>query len=190
MSAADITIVRALIQDQPVSVQETLVFDGVQTTHRTRFFPILPLSVTVTSVAAPDSIDGQSGLLTWTSAPAAGNYLFVYAFVQLLDSTIQAFLDLQLSDDDSDTADGDTYRLAAAMALDAIASSQVLILKKIEILDTKTDGPAVAKALREHAQTLRDLVFERGEDTFDIIEQINDTFGLHEKLLKATLREG
>lgn len=187
MSAADITIVRAIIQDQPVSVQEALILDGFQTSQRTKWFPIIPTSVTVTGVSAP-SVDGQSGLLTWGSAPAAGTYNATYQFVLLLDATIQAFLDLQLSDDDVTVADSDVYRLAAAMALDAIASSQALILKKIEMLDLKTDGPAVAKALREHAATLRALVFEQGEDTFDIIEQINDTFGYQEKILKDAFR--
>lgn len=188
MSAADIAIVRALIQDQPVSVQEGLILDGVQTSQRTKWFPIIPTSVTVTGAAVPLLIDGQSGLITWTLAPTAGTYQATYQFVQLLDATIQVYLDLQLDDDESDTPDGDTYRLASAMALDAIASSQALILKHIDLLDLKTDGPAVAKALRAHAESLRALVFEGGEDTFDIIEQVNDAFGYREKILKDAFR--
>lgn len=45
---------------------------------------------------------------------------------------------------------------AAAAALDTIATSEALISKRIKTLDLSTDGPAVAKALREHAQRLRD----------------------------------
>lgn len=188
MSAADITIVRALIQDQPVSVQEALIFDGFQTAQRTKYFPIIATSVTVTGVAAPQSIDEQSGLIKWAVAPTAGTFNAVYQFVLLLDATIQTYLDLQTADDGADP-DSDTYRLVAAMALDAIASSQALILKRIELLDLKTDGPAVAKALREHAASLRALVFEQGEDAFEFIEQINDTYGFREKIIKDAFRE-
>lgn len=188
MSAADILIVRALIQDQPITVQEGLLLDGVQTAQRVKWFPFLPSSVTVTGVATPSSFDPQGGFIQWASAPASGTYNTTYQFVQLLDATIQVYLDLQLADDDSGTADGATYRLAAAMALDAMASSQALLLKKINLLDLKTDGPAVAKALREHAAALRALVFEQGEDTFEIIEQINDAYGFREKILKDAFR--
>lgn len=51
---------------------------------------------------------------------------------------------------------GDRVRRAAAMALDTIASSEALISKRIRTLDLQTDGPAVAKALRDHAQRLRE----------------------------------
>lgn len=45
---------------------------------------------------------------------------------------------------------------AAADALDAIASSEALVGKKIRTGDgLSTDGPAVAQALREHAARLR-----------------------------------
>jgi len=61
--------------------------------------------------------------------------------------------------------------LAAAMALETIATSEVLILKKITLLggDIRTDGPAVAKTLMDRAKLLR----ERGgaeDDGFDIVE--------------------
>lgn len=187
--ASAIDTVRAIIQDQPVSVQEALTFDGTQTSQRTKWFPIISSSVTVTGAAAPSGIDEQSGLITWAVAPSAATRNATYKFVLLLDSTIQVFLDMQAADDDS-AGDSDSYRLAAAMALDAIASSQALILKRIEMLDLKTDGPAVAKALREHAAALRELVFTGGEDAFEIIEQINDTFGYQEKILKDAFREG
>lgn len=44
---------------------------------------------------------------------------------------------------------------AAADALDATASSEALISKKITTQDRSTDGAAVADALRKHAAALR-----------------------------------
>ena len=53
------------------------------------------------------------------------------------------------------TLEGDNVRLAAAQALDIIATSEVLVSKKIRTQDLQTDGPAVAKELRERAEALR-----------------------------------
>lgn len=63
------------------------------------------------------------------------------------DADLQAFLDLEGS-----------VKLAAAQALDALASNEALVSKRIRTLDLQTDGPAVAKALREHAAALRSQV--------------------------------
>lgn len=54
------------------------------------------------------------------------------------------------------TLAGDNVKRAAARALDVIAVSETLVSKKIRTQDLTTDGPAVAKALREQAQALRD----------------------------------
>lgn len=62
------------------------------------------------------------------------------------DAMITAFLALA----------GGNVKRAAARALDTIAVSEVLVSKKIRTQDLSTDGPAVAKALREQAQALRD----------------------------------
>lgn len=61
------------------------------------------------------------------------------------DDEITAFL----------TLEGDAVKLAAAQALDAIASNEALVSKRIRTLDLQTDGPAVAKELRAHATALR-----------------------------------
>lgn len=61
------------------------------------------------------------------------------------DAQITAFL----------TLEGDDARLAAAQALDTIASSEALVSKKIRTQDLSTDGPAVAKELRDRASELR-----------------------------------
>jgi len=53
---------------------------------------------------------------------------------------------------------------AAARALDAIATSEVLISKKIRTLDLQTDGPAVAAELRAQAKQLRDEDDQDGDE--------------------------
>lgn len=53
------------------------------------------------------------------------------------------------------TINGDVERLAAADALEIIASSEALVSKKIRTQDLQTDGPAVSKELRERAKLLR-----------------------------------
>lgn len=60
------------------------------------------------------------------------------------DAQITAFLMLEGS-----------VRRAAALALETIAASEAVISKKIRTLDLSTDGPAVAKELRERAAALR-----------------------------------
>lgn len=58
------------------------------------------------------------------------------------------------------TLEGDSVKLAAAQALDAIASNESLVSRRIKTLDLQTDGPAVAKDLREHAARLRQQVVD------------------------------
>lgn len=183
---SNISKIRSLVQDQPILVQETVTVDGSQTSARCTYFPVVGSSVIVTGAVAPSSVDEQSGLLTWASAPAAADYLLQYSFVQLLDSTIQDFLDLQTSDDANAV-----ILLAAAFALEALATSQVLIQKRIQLLDLKTDGPAQADALRKQAENLRKLVYSEDyvESSFDFAEQVYDTSGFIEKVIKDALRE-
>jgi hypothetical protein len=75
--------------------------------------------------------------------------------------------------------EGDT-RLAAAMACDLIANSEAMVLKVISLLDLKTDGPAVARSLRDHATLLR-AQYAAGADAddpgFDIAEQPDTAMG-------------
>ena len=61
------------------------------------------------------------------------------------DEEIDAFLGLEAND----------VFNAAALALDTIASNEVLLQKKIELTGITTDGPAVAASLRASAQVLR-----------------------------------
>lgn len=63
----------------------------------------------------------------------------------LADAEIGALLVLESGD----------VRRAAAAALEVIASSEAMVSKKIRSQDLSTDGPAVAKELRERARLLR-----------------------------------
>lgn len=74
------------------------------------------------------------------------------------DVEVDAFLSIHEGD----------VKLAAAEALDTVASNQALLLKKLKLGDIGTDGPAVAAALRAHADRLRAQVL--GEVDFDYAE--------------------
>jgi hypothetical protein len=80
------------------------------------------------------------------------------------DDQLQAFLDLETAN----------IKRAAADALDAIATSEVLVSKVITSQDVSTDGAKVADALRKGAAALReqaDLDDERGDGFyFDVVE--------------------
>jgi len=81
------------------------------------------------------------------------------------DAQITAFLTLEASN----------VRLAAAQALDTMASSEALVSKKIRTQDLSTDGPAVAEELRARAAALRkqtdDIDPTTGEPfAFDIVD--------------------
>lgn len=62
------------------------------------------------------------------------------------DEEIQAYLSISK----------DNIKRAAANALDAIASSTVMLLKLVKTDDITVDGPAVGKELRLRARALRD----------------------------------
>lgn len=99
------------------------------------------------------------------------------------DDAITAFLAMAL--------DGDVKR-AAASALLAIAANEAFVHKRIRILDLQTDGPAVARELREQAKMLRleaeqDEAAEEG-GAFDTIEMVNSPAAYSELLLKQHQR--
>ena len=70
-----------------------------------------------------------------------------------LDSSNRIFTDAQITLFLS-VAKGSDLR-AAALAVDAIATNEALILKKLTTDDFHVDGPAAADALRKHAAALR-----------------------------------
>lgn len=88
------------------------------------------------------------------------------------DDEIQMFLDER----------GGVPKLAAADALRTVAGNEAQVQKRITFLELKTDGPAVAKELRELADSLekayRDATSE-DEDNMEIADM--NTGGLSEQ---------
>jgi hypothetical protein len=88
------------------------------------------------------------------------------------DEEIDAFLSLG----------GSNVRLAAAQALEVIASSEALKLKVLKVGDITTDGAKLSDALLARAKALRDEVAEGDPDDADslpfaIAEQAHGIFG-------------
>jgi len=88
---------------------------------------------------------------------------------------------------------GDDIRLASAAALDIMASNQAMILKVIRLLDISTDGAAVARTLREHANQLREdaQLADAGEEggLFDYAEIVTNAFTARERVRNQILRD-
>ncbi|MEV8638099.1 hypothetical protein AB0395_41250 [Streptosporangium sp. NPDC051023] len=81
----------------------------------------------------------------------------------LIDPQIQAYLDME----------GGSIKLAAAQALDSIASSEAMVSKVISMNGLSINGPAVAAELRARATGLREQVAEGlGDDGvgFDVVD--------------------
>ena len=78
----------------------------------------------------------------------------------------------------------DSVLRAAADALDAIATNEALLSKKLQTQDRASDGPAVADALRKHADALR----KRAQEEDDAIE--DDPFFLAFNLTGEASQEG
>lgn len=62
---------------------------------------------------------------------------------------------------------GGDVLLAAADVLDAVATTELLLAKKIRTQDLSTDGPAVAAELRKKATELRERSAEATSAWFD-----------------------
>lgn len=89
------------------------------------------------------------------------------------DSEIEGFLAME----------GGDVRLGAALTLETLAANQVLVLKKISLLELSTDGPALAAALREAAANLRNNVNEDSSDAgFDIAEPVYNKWQYRDKV--------
>ena len=96
------------------------------------------------------------------------------------DSAIQAFITLAL--------DGNVKR-AAAQALLTIAVNEVLVQKRIKLLDLSTDGPAEAESLRALANELMSQANnEEVEGAFDWADMINTPAQRDEFLMKERYR--
>lgn len=189
-----LALVRLLAADPETYDRALFAGDGVTLEFRLPQSPVVADSqvVTVAGLAKVEGADytmlDEPGVLTFTVAPPAPvdpaipNGVVTYRHTLLSDASLQGLL----------TLEGDNDKLAAAAALDIIASSEALISKKIQLLDLKTDGPAVASALRAHAQSLRDQVAEGvGGDPaamFDVAEIVADEFAARERLGAEAIR--
>lgn len=94
------------------------------------------------------------------------------------DAEIDAFLDMN----------DDSVRLAAASALETIATDQALVLKVLVTLDLETDGAKVADSLMKRAASLR--AQEESVGAFDVAEMVVNDFSTRERLFNEILREG
>lgn len=89
--------------------------------------------------------------------------------------------------------EGNSLKRATALALETIASNEVMVLKVIRLLDISTDGAKVSDALLKRAERLRSQADD--EETaanggFDIAEMVVDQFGYREKTLNNYLADG
>lgn len=97
----------------------------------------------------------------------------------------------QFQDNEIDTfyaLSGSNWWRAGAMALQTIAANEVLVQKRIRLLELSTDGPSEATALMARAAKLEDqaLFFEAqtAGGAFDIAEMVVDQFTFRERIWK------
>lgn len=189
-----VATVRTLIADREQAATDLATGDGTRRRFVLSNAPVVANSQEVrvngqlyTEVAANPgpteyTLDDATGLVVFGAAPATGASVTVdYRHTILSDAELSTLLELEAQDD----------RLAAAAALDIIATSEALVAKRIRILDLQTDGPAVAEALRKHAAELRRQASEGSGDfegLVDVAEQVFDPFGARERLEAEALR--
>jgi len=98
------------------------------------------------------------------------------------DEEIAAFLALNSGD----------VRYAAADALDTWASNEAMVTKAVTLLDISTNGPAVATALRTHANKLRELADAASlasDAGFDVAEMALGVVHDREQYVNEAIRE-
>lgn len=180
-----ISTVRTMIADQVRYERATAEGDGVTKEFQVPNSPVVANSqvVLVNSVQKVEGVDytfdDALGLCSFTTAPASVPIVYTYKHSILSDSEIQALLDLN----------GGSVRLGAAAALEAIASSEILIQKRQKVLDVETDGPAMAKEMRELAKSYREQEDSQAA-LIDWAEAVYDEGGYRQHLYNEALREG
>lgn len=181
--------VRVLSSDLPVYDRAIATGDGFTVDFQTGSYPLIADTVRVYVGGVEQTLDTDYeldldvGLVTFTTAPGSGAAIVVtFRHAILSNSQIQTIIDMESS-----------VKLAAAQALDVIASNEALVQKKIKLLDVQTDGPAVAKALRDHAALLRkqaadETALEDADNAFDIAEMVFSPVGAHQHIYNEALR--
>lgn len=192
---SDISTIRTLIGDQIQYGTSESEADGTVVDFLLPYAPIYPGSTKVyvagtqKTVDIDYAVDEDLGLITFLTAPNA-TVTITAKYTLLSDAQITEIMDL-LSVEWPDRTQ--FIRLTAADCLDIIASNEAMIQKKMRLLDMDTDGPAIAKSLREHAKALREqvrLADKQDESDFDIIEMVYDEDSFLEKIVKDLEREG
>lgn len=86
---------------------------------------------------------------------------------------------------------GGDVLLAAAQALDTIATSESLVLKVMTTLDVTTDGAKLADSLRKGATTLREQAINGidGGGDFEIAEMVVDPHTFAERYFGELMRQ-
>lgn len=184
----DLDTVRLITADPFTPDRFEAQADGVSDVIQLLNAPVLAGSARVFVAGVEDTtftINLPIGLITLSALPTIDDDLIVtYQWSVFTDAELQTLLDLESGN----------IKLAAAQALDIMASSEALIQKRITLLDIKTDGPAEARALREHAKALRDQVAEgedaTGEGMFDYAELGLSPFGNRALINNDWLRRG
>lgn len=170
--------VRVIIADSPQYAKHDVPMNGTDLSFQVENFPVMAPSVIITPISVvPSQIDEVTGVIRFAAPVPAQTLIVEYNHVLLLDGQIGVFNDLY----------GDSVLLVAAACLDTIASSQALIQKKMKILDLETDGPALARALREHAKLLRgqhEELVTADDGGFEIAEMVYDWPSYMEKMYK------
>lgn len=98
------------------------------------------------------------------------------------DAEIDAFLSLE----------GNNIFLAAASALEVIASDRALTLQVVKVLDIQTDGAKLSDALLKRAEMLRKRaeIGDQDYEGFEIAEQVPNHFAARERVYNQLLRRG
>jgi len=113
---------------------------------------------------------GKVRLIIMDKNSGDGNYIFE-------DDEIDAFLSME----------SNIVLRAAAMALEAIAGDEALVIKRTKILDLSIDGIAVAQALMAYAASLRKQYKDNEGSDFDYAEIADNIFSVRDAALKDRL---
>lgn len=187
---ADLDTVRTLISDpwQPDRAQTK--GDGASTVFQLPNYPLRSLATTTAKVNGAAvgvvSAELENGRVTLASVPALdADVLVDYEWALLSDQTVLDLLTLEGS-----------VKMAAAQALDVVATSEVLIQKRIQMLDLSTDGPAVADALHRRAAMLREQAMsgtgvsaDELAGAFAVAEVANSTFAERDLRVRGLIEQ-
>ena len=86
---------------------------------------------------------------------------------------------------------GESVLRAAALGVDTMAHDNAMVLKVISLLDLRTDGATLSRALHDQAESLRAMALEeeaREGSLFDYAEMVTNAFTLRQRVWNQMLR--